>query len=394
MRIYTCTPVEFGGGPDFFARDSGLLCKGFQSLGHDSRAVMPGERRAGDEPDLIRTPFQNLESADWWQSHRIDGVVLYAWGSPKFRKVAKAIRTAGIFLILNQDNGGLVSPLAGFRDWLTEQWVHGGQGRNALAWIRFLSLTLRGLSAGLLFTDPLRATHLKYGDVIACVSPIAAEHYRKLCRIYGGKNLAKRVVVIPHAVESRFHFSGGRKIRQVACVGRWQDALQKRPWLLMEVISSLIAVDDEVSVVIVGQVTAELADWHRKLSIRHRQQVRLRGPVDRDVLAEILNASQVFYSPSAFESFGVAAAEALCSGCSMVAGASITLASFEWFVSEKSGRLANSDDRDGHALALEQELESWKLGQRNPARISDVWSRRLHAENVAQYIINQLLKSI
>ena len=57
MRWFTCTPVEFGGGADFFARDSGLLCRGFQALGIDSRAVMPGPAKVLDEPDLIRTDY-------------------------------------------------------------------------------------------------------------------------------------------------------------------------------------------------------------------------------------------------------------------------------------------------------------------------------------------------
>jgi glycosyltransferase involved in cell wall biosynthesis len=387
MRIFTCTPVAFGGGPDFFARDSGLLCRGFQAIGIESRAVMPGERKPEDEADLIRTDYRNLESAAWWRAQALDGVVLYAWGRPKFRKVAAAIHEAGIFLVLNQDNGGLVSPLAGFRDWLEEQWILAGQGRGPGAWLGFLILTLRGLSAGLVLTDPLRAAHLKQGDVIACVSPKAAEHYRKLCRIYGGADLAGRVRVVPHAVEPRFRFSGAPKRRQVACVGRWQDVVQKRPWLLMEVIGSLLAADDDVSVVVAGTITPELDSWHRSLAENQRMRVQLRGRVGRDELAEILAESQVFYSPSAFESFGIAAAEALCSGCSVVAGRSISMSSFKWFVSEHSGGLAAKDDVDGHVLAVAQELDQWAAGERNPERIAAIWCERLHADKVAESVI-------
>jgi hypothetical protein len=387
MRWFTCTPVEFGGGADFFARDSGLLCRGFQALGIESRAVMPGVRQAGDDADLIRTDFRNLESSGWWQSQNLDGVVLYAWGRPKFRKVAAALRQAGIFLVLNQDNGGLVSPLAGFRAWLSEQWILAGQGRGAMARLRFLKLTLRGLSAGLFLTDPLRAWHLKQGNVIACVSPKAAEHYRKLCRIYGGADLASRVAVVPHAVETRFHFRGEMKRRQVVCVGRWQDVVQKRPWLLMDVISALVAADKSVSVVIAGEVTPGLEAWQRALDEPHRDRVQLRGRVRRDELAEILCQSQVFYSPSAFESFGIAAAEALCSGCSVVAGRSVSLASFEWFVAEKSGTLARKDDLEGHLQTLKRELDDWESGLRNPLAITEIWMARMHAERVATRVI-------
>jgi hypothetical protein len=393
MRIFTCTPVAFGGGPDFFARDSGLLCRGFQAIGCESMAVMPGDRKPGDEADLIRTDYRNLESADWWKEQQLDGVVLYAWGRPKFRKVAAAIHAAGIFLVLNQDNGGLVSPLAGLRDWLEEQWILAGQGRGPGAWLRFLKLTLRGLSAGLVLTDPLRAAHLKQGDVIACVSPKAAEHYRKLCRIYGGADLADRVRVVPHAVEPRFRFSGAPKRRQVACVGRWQDVVQKRPWLLMEVIGTLVASDEEVSVVVAGTTTPALESWHRSLNELQRNRVHLRGRMDRDELAEILAESQVFYSPSAFESFGIAAAEALCSGCSVVAGRSVSMAGFEWFVSENSGMLAERDDCKGHASALQDELAAWRNGRREAAGISRAWCDRLHADEVAKKLLEITLSS-
>lgn len=387
MRWFTCTPVAFGGGPDFFARDSGLMCRGFQALGIESRAVMPGQRNLEDEPDLIRTDYANLESAQWWKSHQLDGVVLYAWGSPKFRKVAAAIHQAGIFLVLNQDNGGLVSPLAGFRDWLEEQWILAGQGRGAGAWLRFVKLSLGGMSAGLLLTDSLRAAHLKQGDVIACVSPKAAEHYKKLCLIYGGKHLADRIKVIPHAVESRFRFCGGQKRKQVACVGRWQDVWQKRPWLLMEVIGSLVATDEGISVVIAGNATAELETWHHSLPEIQRDRVLVQGRVNRDELAVILAESQVFYSPSSFESFGIAAGEALCSGCSVIAGRSVSMASFEWFVSENSGTLADTDDAGGHLQTLQSELANWQSGDRKPERIAATWCARLHADRVAESVI-------
>jgi hypothetical protein len=347
---------------------------------------MPGTARADDEMDLIRTDFCNLESSEWWKSLNLDGVVLYAWGSPKFRKVASAIHNAGIFLVLNQDNGGLVSPLAGFRDWFAEQWILSGQGRGSDAWLRFLRLVLRGMSAGLVFTDPLRASHLNHGDVIACVSPKAAIHYRKLCGIYGGAVLANRVRVIPHAVESHFHLSSEPKLRQVVCVGRWQDVVQKRLWLLTNVIGELVIADEQVSVLIAGALTDDLKTWHQALPEAQRARVRVLGRVERDKMVTILSNSQVFYTPSAFESFGIAAAESLCSGCSVVAGRSVSMASFEWFVSESSGTLTGSDDCNSHVSALIDELKAWEDGQRDAVAISKVWCERLHADKVAESI--------
>lgn len=388
MRVFTCTPVAFGGGPDFFARDSGLLCRGFQEIGVESRAVMPGDLKPEDQDDLIRTHYLNLESADWWRSHELDGVVLYAWGRPRFRKVAKAIKGAGVFLVLSQDNAGQVSPLIGPIDWLRAQWIYGGQGRGLKSWLRFIKLVVRGLTFGLALTDPLRARHLKCGDAIACVSPGAADRYRRLCRIYGGAELADKVTVIPHPVEPAFKYSGIGKRRQVVCVGRWHDVIQKRTWLLTDVMDLLLEKDTSVSVVIAGQPSDDLIEWHETLDSARKERVRLAGMTDRRELMAILNESQVFYSPSSFESFSIAGAEALCSGCSVVGARSVTMPSFEWFVSKNSGTLAAKDDCRGHALALYEELETWANDLRHPSKISEAWCERLHADNVARTILD------
>lgn len=387
MRIFTCTPVAFGGGADFFARDSGLLCRGLQMIGIESRAVVPGERKPEDEADLIRTDYPNLESPDWWASLKIDGVVLYAWGRPKFHKVAAAIYAAGIPLVLNLDSGGFLSPFVGFRDWLQAQWIFGGQGRGIKSWMRFIKLSFYRFFVGLLLTERLRAKHLKCGDAIACVSPGAADYVRKLCRFHGGKELADRVKVIPHSVDPTFRFSGEKKSRQVACVGRWADQTQKRTWLLTEVIERLLSNDDRVSFVIAGQPEKELHNWHSSLEEMQRRRVKLAGIIGRKELLDLLTESKIFYSPSAYESFGIAAAEALCSGCSVVAGRSITMASFDWFVSENSGQLASTDDASGHSEALMSELGEWDSGNRDAGKISTIWSNRLHADHIASKVL-------
>ncbi len=151
----------------------------------------------------------------------------------------------------------------------------------------------------------------------------------------------------------------------------------------MDTIGNLLATDDSVTVVIAGKITPELTKWHSKLALNRRTRVCLRGLVGRDELADLLSESKVFYSPSAYESFGIAAAEALCSGCSVVARRAVVMPAFEWFVSENSGMLVDLDDAAGHAAALSDELAAWDNGLRNAENISKSWSKKLHAEKVA-----------
>lgn len=51
--------------------------------------------------------------------------------------------------------------------------------------------------------------------------------------------------------------------------------------------------------------------------------------------------------------------------CTVVAGRSVSMAGFQWFVAENSGLLAEKDDCKGHASALEVELAAWRDGRRD-----------------------------
>jgi hypothetical protein len=386
MRIFTCTPRDFEGGEDFFSRDSGLLCRGLGMIGVESRVVMPGETRSGDEPEVLRARMAELESADWWRGLRLDGVVLYSWGRAKYRHVAAAINGAGIPLILNQDNGGVVSPLNGLGTWLRQQCHQTGQGKGWGAWRLLAARVLRGLSIGLLVTDPLRRGHLAHGKWIACVSPGAAEHYRRLCGIYGGEEMAGKVTLLPHPVQGRFAYSGETKAERVVCVGRWEDETQKRPRLMMAAVRRLLGTE-AVEVEIVGAVTEELGNWHAALPTEMRNRVILRGRVGRNELPNLLSGTRVFYSSSAYESFGIAAGEALCTGCSVVAADLVSMGSFAWFTQDGCGTLAERDDETGHAEALRTELARWRAGERNPDEISKRWAALLHERAVAKKVV-------
>jgi glycosyltransferase involved in cell wall biosynthesis len=141
---------------------------------------------------------------------------------------------------------------------------------------------------------------------------------------------------------------------------------------------------------IAGEPDRSLNAWHAELDGGLRDRVKVLGRVGRDELRVLMNESQIFYSPSGFESFGIAAAEALGCGCSVVAAESVSMASFEWFTGESSGQLAEMDSVDGHIAALRAELDAWAGGSRSPGDISSIWCERLHAEKVAARVVEMV----
>lgn len=388
MRWITCTPVPFSGGEDFFSRDSGALCLGFLALGLECAAIMPEPRSEADLCWLKRVPYGELENPAWWKTQEADGVVLYAWGAPRYRRIAAAIRKAGIFLLLNQDSAGVISPLNGLGLWTRDQWLSSGAGRVRGGWIRFFVSLAKGLTVGLIRTEIMRARHLRCGDVIAAVSPAAAAHYRKLCRIYGGKELASKVEVVPHPVSPIFtEADSGCLEHRILSVGRWDDEKQKRTKLMLSVVQMVLAQDEVLEWSIVGSLTSHLASWHASLPEPLRRRVSLTGKLAPSELADLMRRTKVLYCSSAYESFHISSAEALCSGCSVVGPKLPGTSSFEWFCGEECGTLITCDSLEGHVGGVLDELRAWEAGGREPRRIARIWRPRFHASQVASRIL-------
>src|SRR5580658_2666784 len=96
-------PMEYSEDGAFWVRDGGLICRGFKMLGVDARFValgQPGERK--DMP-LITCSLEQMRQADWWKQWDVDGVLFASWALPRYEPIARAIKVAGIKLILMLD---------------------------------------------------------------------------------------------------------------------------------------------------------------------------------------------------------------------------------------------------------------------------------------------------
>lgn len=174
MKWYTCTPVPFKGDHTFFSRDSGAFCKAFQRIGLESRAIMPTPVQEGDDPDLIRTEYANLEDAAWWKSLGIDGLVLYAWGTGKYLPIARAIHDAGIFLVVYMDSSGLFFPWQYWLPIAENMWTRDVFARGKIRGTAFFLLRLLKQHTWNLASRG-RRKHLDQGDMVAFPMPAAVK---------------------------------------------------------------------------------------------------------------------------------------------------------------------------------------------------------------------------
>lgn len=390
MKWLTCTPVRFAGDHAFFARDSGLLCKGFQEIGVECMAVMPGPPMDSDQSgDLIRADYGDLEDPAWWRSQGAAGVVFYGWGDRKYVKIVMAIKKAGLMLVSNLDNNGLFSIFNGFSDYAGFLWrvSLGESSLPIVGLLKFLPRLVFACSVSIVRNELGRARHLRQADVIGALTPLSVERIRKVCRAYGGAALAARVRLIPHPIPSYMKYDSSiPKERLIVAVGRWDDASVKGTELLMQTARRCLEEDAVLHLEVFGSPSRAMMKWHEALPAALQRRIQLKGRVNNLEIARVLRRARISLCTSLTESFHAASAQALCCGCSVVGPDTPDLPSMRWFAVEPFGRTGRRK-ASSLARAVASEMESWDAGERSPVDISAHWSKALHAPRVAGCIL-------
>ena len=388
LRWLTCAPRDYRGDEAYFSRDTGLLCRGLQDAGAECRAILAGARRAEDDPDLIRARAADMADPDWWRALGADAVVVHTWSREEHTGILRAVRTAGLRVVLLQDGTGVTGPLGTWGDWVRESWYfrnrHGGRLMGT-AW--FAARMIHGHTLRLAGFERSRARQFELADLIVVPSPRALEGYRKLARSLGG-NLESKLRLLPHPVAPWFgSHTGTPKENLIVSVGRWTDHWQKRPDLLAASLAECLRRHPAWKAEIFGGPGEELSRWHQALDSSLRSRIELAGIVPNRELAGPMGRAKISLCSSAYESFHIASGEALCSGCSVVGVDSAMTPSLSWFTDTQSGTLSDSLDAVGLAAALNKEISAWESGKRDPDAISHRWRGRLHAREVARALI-------
>jgi glycosyltransferase involved in cell wall biosynthesis len=387
MRVATCTPVDFPADSQFFGRDSGLLCRGFQAAGHEAVVVMPGTRSRDDAADLVRCSYQDLESVSWWRALGIDLVVLYAWGDPRYRATAEAIRSAGIFLVQSLDTAVLTTPYGNTREWWQCFIGMLAAPKSVFTKLRLLAKAVRDVFPSLY--ERKRLAMIDTCDRLAVVSAPAAQSIADYARALGYPQIATKTLIVPHPVSPLMKPPTEAKQPSILVVGRWfaEDKAQKDPRLTMAVISAFLKAQPTWIIEVVGRGCASLNNFTRDWEPETLSRLTLTEALPREELVSRYQRSRILLCCSRFESFHIASAEALCCGCSVVVADHPLLASTAWFASAGSGNLAPCRTAAALTAALLEETEAWDGGHRDPFKISDNWSAILGFRQVAAGII-------
>lgn len=377
QRWYTCTPVAFKGDHTFFSRDSGLFCKAFQEVGVESKAIMPLPIQDGDLPDLIRTEYKNLESADWWRQQKLDGVLLYAWTASQYTPIAKAIHDSGSKLVIYMDTCAAIYPWQKWW-WGTQLRFRIEKQKHGMKFLPYALLSiLRAHTIGIA-GYAVRRKHIGYADIIGLPIPSAIAAYKNVPFLFSEQSKS-RIRLLPCPVASHFKYDGTvPKENVIIAVGRWNEEESKRPRYLIRAIELFFSANQTFRFELFGNTPEFMQAWHRTLPKEIQNRITLHGIVNNQELAKHYQKAKICLCSSLYESTHIVSAEAVCCGCTIVAPPLPSLSALQWYASEDSGTIAQHDTPESFCDAIQKELENWDVGLRLPIQISNHWCKCLH----------------
>jgi glycosyltransferase involved in cell wall biosynthesis len=171
---------------------------------------------------------------------------------------------------------------------------------------------------------------------------------------------------------------------------RW-DAFQKDGQRFMKVLGMVLPHYPDYSAILAGTGAERMQKLRSSLPAPVRSRIVVAGLLDHAALHRRYQEAQVILFTSRTEGFPVAAAEALCCGCTVVGAAS--LPSMNHINSLGGGTVAISRSSQDYADALACELDAWQAGERDPERISRDWQKRVSSAAVASAILQTVSTS-
>jgi glycosyltransferase involved in cell wall biosynthesis len=354
-------------------------------------SVMPGPAKNDDEENLLRVPYEQLESADFWRSLKLDGLILYSWAARRYLRIANAVRVAGIPFLVNIDSCGLVSRPANPHLWhrdvlpLLKKRVTSPLEVARFAFRLIENLGIHRKARGRLDT-------YEAATVVCAVSPLAKLWLRREASHFGRPHLVPKIHYLPHPQMSAFSYGGEIKENLVLSVARWEkeDWVQKNPAALLDALDQFLGAHPSWRACIIGSGATHLLTRLGRDQLANLNRYEFIDFLQPDQLVPFYRRAKIGVWSSRIEGQIGTAAQALCCGCSVVAGNSGTLSCFQHYVSRESGRLALDMTSGGLAEALMLEAKAWAKNERDPFRISRIWSGEFHATEVAKRALRML----
>ena len=327
------------------------------------------------------TEFYNEE---FWLKNDSDVIIAYPLQGPFYSPLIKKMKLGGKNVLLKFDSDGRIAyPLQ--RHHLRIPLQERLTVRNLMSdvWWHLPFKSLKRRKHAKVATETIRQIELSDGAIIE--SPDALSNLNFFLAAWGRSDLIKKTHFIPNPVTSEFiEGQVGTKENIVVSHGRWDDFSVKNTADHGRNNHGFLKNRLDYRAVIFGcgieKVEGIIADASQDV----KDRIEISGYIKHEKVKGYLRNAKMLFVPSRWESFSIAAAEALCTGCSIVGtpAEALRYLSMQGF----SGSISATFDKQAILAALLQDAHKWDQGKYNPEKIAAFWRQILDRKSVAKSI--------
>ena len=346
---------------DAYTIDFRLVAEGLAFLGHHVRFVCLKGSKHDTRFAVETVDYAQLADPGYWRTMGLDLALVQTWCV--HGNVVRAIKQAGIDVIAKGDSDGILSirshPGLTFHKMVRLLTTPSGKARAAWHWTKRYFVLYREEYRELL--DLLETCDAFIFETVA-----ARTEHRRFLEQVGRLDLERKIHVVPNAVSGEFLTADVPELKDdvVLAVGQW-DSLQKDAPLLVKVIRKHLAPPEHA-------IQADRERWRRSVcrTCAHvpDRHVPRDGSACRNVGLHSRGPNRLI--TSLFESFHIAAHEALASGASVV-GPRAVIPVVDICNKGPFGSVAEDRTCNSIARALHAEEQAWSGGERSPGAIAE-----------------------
>jgi hypothetical protein len=365
------------------AKDPGQIVLGFEDIGVKVELVTLEKPVLNNYSNL---PIRLISAAqahgeNFWASTEYDAVIAYTWLREDFLWMPETLKRAGKRVVVKADTDGRIAfPLH-------PRWdCFSGKALGVLPTLKVLRRRLNRQLGGAKGSAGL-IRHLNVADIAVVETPQAFSNLAYILGYWKRAELLGKFIIMPNPVapdvlEAEFK----QKKDQIVAVGNWEtrfgDYRVKNTEVMCKVVTEFLSLNPRYRAVIMGEGEEILKKLFARTHLGTLSRIWITGQIPHRDVVKHISASRIIFAPSISESFGIAASEAVCLGCSIVGS---PLESFQYLTcSGFSGTLAATFDKEAYLGALIADAIRWDRGDYSPERVAAFWREQLDRKEIAR----------
>ncbi len=324
---------------------------------------------------------KELYNKEFWGKIDSDFIIVYSWLSINYTSLINVIKSSGKKILIKADSDGRIGyPIVPYKLKIPVFSNY---------FFRSLPRQIKRFPLMWLFRIIIKQIELSDGVIVE--SPDALSNLNYFLTKWGRKDLIKKIYCVPNPVTPDIIRSELKeKENIIVCVGRWEDEPQKNTKTMVKVLLEFLHYRKDYMAIIIGSGENIIKKLIKNESEDIKNRLQITGQIDHDEIKNYLLISKIFFMPSRWESFGIAAAEATCCGCSIVG---TPLESLRYLTMQGfSGSIAPSFKREAILAALIGDSVKWDRNQYISEKISNFWKNKLDRDVIAEQILNIIEK--